>query len=122
MKMNRYAKKRKHKRELEKKYARNYAYGRRGMYDVRYLRGKLMREAEEKEDSWWRRKHPARNHGWEYWRTYYYSGMRGYAKKYSDKRIRQKYRQMISKYDPEDVTAPQGADYEKEYDYAWTIW
>ena len=63
-----------------------------------------------------------RNNGWEYWTEWYMSGRRQYAKKYSDKRIRQKYRQMISNMDPEDVTTLRGADYEKEYDYAWTVW
>ncbi len=81
---------------------------------------KLRREAEE--DHYWNRKHPPRNGGWEYWREYFFTEERQYAKKYSDKRIRQKYRQLIKKMDPEDVTAPRGADYEKEYDYAWTIW
>ena len=120
MKTNRYARKRMHKREMEKQYAKKYAYGRPGMYNVCILRDRLEREAQE--DTWWRRKHPPRNNGWEYWRTYYLSGMRGYAKKYSDKRIRQKYRQMIRQLDPEDITALRGSDYEKEYDYNWTIW
>lgn len=119
MKTNRYARKRMHKREMEKQYAKKYAYG-SGMYNVRILRDRLEREANE--DTWWNRKHPAKNNGWEYWKTYYLSGMRGYAKKYSDKHIRQKYRQMIKHLDPEDVYAPRGADYEKEYDYAYTVW
>lgn len=122
MKMNRYARKRKHKREMEKKFAQKYAYGRSGMYNVRILRDRLEREAQSEEYAWWRKKHPPRNNGWEYWRTYYMTGMRQYAKKYSDKKIRQKYRRMIRRLDPEDVTAPKGADYEKEYDYNWTIW
>lgn len=119
MNANRYARKRRHKRELEKKYAKKYAYG-SGQYDVQWLREKLRREAQE--DNWWIRKHPPKNNGWEYWRIYYLSGRRGYAKKYSDKRIRQKYRQMIRHLDLEDVTALRGSDYEKEYDYNWTIW
>ena len=121
MKMNRYAKKRRHKRKLEKLYAEKYHYGGTGSYSVEWLRDRLIREAEE-DDSYWRRKHPPRNKGWEYWQIYYLSGRRQYAKKYTDKRIRQKYRQMIQKLDPDDVTAPSGADYEKEFDYDWTIW
>lgn len=120
MKTNRYARKRKHKRELEKKFAKGYSYG-SGQYDVGWLKRKLIDEAENADD-WWSRKHPPRNRGWEYWKTYYLSGRRQMAKKYTDKCIRQKYRQMIHHYDPEDVTAPRGADYEKEYDYFWTIW
>jgi len=117
-KLNRYARKRKHKRELEKGYATRY-----GTYsNTRLLQDRLEREAEEREDSWWFRKHPPRNNGWEYWKSFYLSGCRQYAKKYSDKRIRQKYRQMIKKFDHDDVTAPRGADYEKEFDYNWTVW
>ena len=115
MKRNRYAKKRKHKRELEKRFAKRYAYD-----NVFLLRDKLITEAEE--DTWWRRKHPPKNNGWEYWKYFSLSGRRAYAKKYTDKTIRQKYRQMIKHCDPEDVTAPRGADYEKEFDYAYTIW
>lgn len=118
-KRTRYSQKLKHKREMEKKYATRYMFGR--PCNVRRLRDKLEREAEES-DSWWLKKHPPRNNGWEYWKQWDLSGMRGYAKKYSDKRIRQRYREMIKKMDHEEITAPRGADYEKEYDYLWTIW
>lgn len=121
MKGNRYSRKRRHKRELEKKYAKSYMYG-SGQYNVRWLRGELIRQAEEDADTWWRKKHPPRNRGWEYWRTYTLSGRRGYAKKYSDKVIRQRYRQMIRNHDLEDVVALRGAQYEKEFDYSWTVW
>ena len=119
MMTNRRERKIRHKREMKKKFAKGYGYG-SGQYDVRWLRDKLEREAQE--DTWWRSRHPPRNSGWEYWKTYYLSGRRGYAKKYSDKRIRQKYRQIIKKYDYEDVFVPNGSDYEKEYDYDWTVW
>lgn len=122
MKRNRYAKKRKHKRELEERYARQWYYGTSRPANVRLLREMLMREAEEEKDSYWYKKHPPRNKGWEYWKTYYLTGPRQYAKKYTDKHIRQKYRQMIHHFDPDEVPAPRGSDYEKEYDYHWTIW
>ena len=96
-----------------------YSFGRD--HNLKEFKDRQLREAEEHSD-WWSEKHPPKNGGWEYWGEYFLSGMRQYAKKYSDKRIRQKYRQMIKKMDPEDVTAPRGADYEKEYDYWWTIW
>lgn len=118
MKRNRYAMKRIHKRKLEERFAKRYMAS---PCNVRLLRDRLIREAEESE-SWWLVKHPPRNKGWEYWQAFDLSGRRGFAKKYSDKRIRQKYRQMIKKMDLEDVTAPRGADYEKEFDYTWTIW
>lgn len=114
---SRYFQKREHKRKLKKKYAVKY-----GWSNVRLLQDKEERDAEEYKDTYWGRKHPPRNNGWTYWRIWYISGRRGYAKKYSDKRIRQKYRQMVRKQDPDDVTAPRGADYQKEYEYNWTVW
>lgn len=118
MKTNRYARKKRHKRKMEEEYATKYWFG--CPCNVKLLRDKLKNDACE--DNWYNRRHPPRNNGWEYWKIWYISGARQYAKKYSDKRIRQKYRQMIRKYDPDDVTAPKGADYEKEYDYNWTVW
>ena len=118
-KRNRYGNKMHHKRVMEKKFATNYRFG--SPCNVHLLRDKLEREAED-EDNWWIIKHPPRNHGWEYWQMWDMTGMRQYAKKFSDKRIRQKYRIMLIKDDPEDIVAPRGADYEKEYDYTWTIW
>lgn len=118
MRRSLYAQKKHHKRVMKKQYAMKYG----DITNIRLLRDKLERDAEEYRDSYWYRKHPARNNGWEYWRQWYISGRRRIAKKYTDKRIRQKYRQMIHRYDPDDVTAPRGSDYEKEYDYAWTIW
>ena len=120
--LNRYALKRRHKRKLEKHYADVYRYGSASPGDVRKLREELMREAEDDAYAWYYKRHPKRNHGWEYWKVYYLTGRRQFAKKYSDKRIRQRYRQKIRKMDPEDVTAPRGSDYEKEFDYNWTIW
>lgn len=116
-KTNRYARKKKHKKKLEKQYATKY-----GEYNTKTLRDRLQREAEEDTDSLWSRKHPPRNGGWEYWKIWYISGRRGFAKKYSDRKIRQKYRKMISKYDPDDIPVYKGADHEKEYNYNWTIW
>ena len=120
--LNRYARKRRHKRKMQKHYAEKYYYGGTRPADVRTLRDKLMREAEEDDGSVWRKKHPPRNKGWEYWRVYYLTGPRQYAKKYTDKRIRQKYRQMLSRMDHEDIVALNGSDYEKEFDYSYTIW
>ena len=112
--LNRHAMKRRHKREVQKRYMRKYG----GPQSLKMFEDKLRHEAEE--DWYW--KNPPRNGGWDYWTEWYMSGRRQYAKKYGDKRIRQKYRQMIKKMDPEDVTAPRGSDYEKEFDYNWIIW
>lgn len=115
--MNRHALKRKHKRELEKKYTIKMYNG-----DPRSVKEFKAKLEEDANDVWWIAFHHPRNNGWEYWKNFYLSGRRQYAKKYTDKRIRQKYRQMIHHFDPEDVTAPQGSDYEKEFDYNWIIW
>ena len=115
---DRYLAKRMHKLKLQKKYMKRYDWGR--TQNLKLFQDHLIEEASK--DSWWLRKHPPRNHGWEYWKTCYYSGRRKVAKEGTNRRIRQKYRQMISNMDPEDVTAPSGSDYEKEYDYFWTIW
>lgn len=119
MRPNRYATKRKHKRQQERHFANIYSYGSSAYGNINLLRDKLMREAEEEKEY---RKHQPRNGGWEYWKIYYLTGRRKYAKNYSNRHIRQKYRQMIHKMEPEDVTAPRGADYEKEFDYAYTVW
>ena len=119
MRDNRYAQKRNHKRKLQKHYATLYAYPYRS---VNKLRDYLIREAEEDNGSYWRRKHPPRNRGWEYWRVWYLSGQRKVAKKYTEKAIRQKYRRMLHSADLEDIHALKGAEYEKEFDYAHTIW
>ena len=119
MRDNRYAQKRKHKQKLQEHYATLYAYPYRS---VNKLRDYLILEAEADKDTYWRRKHPPRNHGWEYWRIYYVTGRRKIAKKYTNKAIRQKYRMTLHTEDLEDIQAMKGSDYEKEFDYAWTIW
>lgn len=120
MKKNRYAMKRRHKLELQKSYMLGYSHGRNQSLK---LFADELREIEDRyADTLWGRKHPARNGGYEYWKKTYLTGSRQVAKKYSDKRIRQKYRRLIHHMDPEDVTLPQGADYEKEFDYIWTVW
>lgn len=116
--LNRHAQKRRHKLEMQKRYMRKNSR----LRNLKLLEDEKRRYVEENEEEWWLRKHPPRNGGWEYWSDWSISGRRQFAKKFSDKRIRQKYRQMIRNIDPEDVTALRGADYEKEFDYAWTIW
>lgn len=109
--LNRHAMKMRHKHEMQKRYMRKYG----GYQNLKIFEEEIRRQ----NHGWYKSQ---RNGGWDYWSEWYLTGSRQYAKKYSDKRIRQKYRQMIKKLSPEDVTAPRGADYEKEYDYAWTIW
>lgn len=89
----------------------------------------VLDEAEEREsfmeamESFWGRRHQdLRNGGYQYWNEFYLSGPRGFAKRSTNRRIRQQYREMIANNDPEDIMAHQGSEYQKEFDYAWTIW
>ena len=62
-----------------------------------------------------------RNGGYTYWETYYLSGPRKYAKQATNRKIRAKYRDMIKTTDLEEIQVLSGADYEKEFDYWWTV-
>ena len=112
--LNRFARKRQHKRELKLNHAR-----RCGRYSIQH--------DEEREKYWngefvgcpW---YSSRNDGYEYWHRNYLSGCRKYAKSCTNRRIRSKYRMQIRMMDPEDIMAPQCSDYEKEFDYLWTIY
>lgn len=114
--LNRYATLCRHKRKMRKSHMIQYGHGRD--QNIKLFADRLR---EEHRDRWWRTD-TGRNGGYEYWQKYSMTGRRQFAKRYSDKRIRQKYRQMIHHVDPDDVCLPQRADYEKEFDYSWTIW
>ena len=67
----------------------------------------------------------ARNGGYEYWQSYYLTGSRRYAKESTNSVIRAMYRALLNTKDPdslEEVQAFTGSDYEKAFDYDWTIW
>ena len=57
----------------------------------------------------------------EYWRRYYSSGERRFARFCSERTIRSKFRDMICRGDFEDLYAPSHADYRKEFDFWWTV-
>ena len=113
----RYQRKRYHKRKMRERY--RDIFGGRGR-SLRVFEDEQRRAAEE--DSLWNRKHPPRNGGVEYWHIYYLSGPRQYAKKATNSVIRRKFRDMIRNADYDEVEAPRGSDYEKYYDYLWTVW
>ena len=119
MALNRYERLRKHKRRLKQRHARDF-----GRWNVHEDERKERESFEE--DPLWRWNRNRRNGGYEYWSHCYLSGCRRYAKSCTNRRIRAKYRRMLSGGAREeyliDVVAPQGSDYEKEYDYLWTIW
>ena len=115
MRGRRYFDKMEHKRRMKKKHARQY-----GNRENPKLLEQEMRQ--DLDDSAYSRRRAERNGGYHYWDQFYLSGSRGFAKKYSDKRIRQKFREQIRNEDPEDVSALRGSEYEKEFDYAWAVW
>lgn len=114
--MNRYAQMRRHKRKLKEKY------GRGGPFSGCRTNLKLHEDEYRRENV----NNPyARNGGYRYWQTFYITGPRRFAKVSTNRAIRAMYRDMLNTIDPEDmddVQALNGADYEKMFDYAWTIW
>jgi len=113
--INRHAMMRKHKRHLKKKYGY-------GLYNG-YRTNLRLHEDECRQNS---KDWPnARNGGYEYWQTYYLTGPRQYAKSCTNRAIRAYYRDILrtlAEDELEDVQALCGSDYEKMYDYDWTIW
>ena len=113
--LNRHALMRKHKRNLKKKYGY-------GLYTGYRSNQKLM-ETEYREK--YGDMKNARNGGYEYWQSYYLTGPRRYAKEATNSVIRAMYRALLNVTDPdalEEVQAFTGSDYEKVFDYDWTIW
>lgn len=113
--LNRHAVVRRGKRIDKKRHAM--------MYDMCTNTDLLRQHLEETsgEFGWWSRHHP-RNGGYEYWRVYYLSGARRFAKRQTNKVLRGLYREMIKHMDPDDVPALKNSDYQKTFDYNWTIW
>lgn len=111
---NRYANKRKHKINMKRRYGH-------GLY-TSYRSNIWLHERECREEC---NSPYARNGGYEYWKTYYLSGNRRYAKYCTNRAIRAYYRDQfrrLNSEDMEDVMAMRNSDYEKAYDYDWTIW
>ena len=113
-KLNRYASKRKHKRNLKKSYGR-------GLYSYRDNIWLMENEYREKYGDL----PNSRNGGYEYWQHCYLSGCRQFAKNSTNRAIRAMYRDMLNTFNEdslEDVQALKGSDYEKVFDYFWTIY
>lgn len=113
--MNRHERKRKHKRILKKKF------GYSCLYSGYRTNTKLMEDEYRADD----RYNNERNGGYHYWINYALSGPRQYAKDATNGVIRAKYRDLLktmSEEDMDDIYALNHSDYEKYYDYDWTIW
>ena len=117
MRVNRYANKRKHKRRMKQRHA--MLYGNRTNLDL------VRQQCQNDSDSWrWWTKRHSRNGGYEYWRQFYLSGPRRYAKECTNSVIRSRYRDMLRSMtdeDVEDIQALTGSDYEKIFDFWWTL-
>lgn len=118
VKRNRHEKKRLHKYELKKKHARRY-----GTYYA------SIDELDAKEDferdlisGALSKYHDSRNGGYNYWVDFSLTGPRQYAKYCTNRKIRAMYRNLASHPDHEHVPALRGSQYEKEFDYEYTIW
>ena len=113
--LNRYARKKQHKWELKKRHTKD-VYNR--ITTPQYDEMKMRRSYEEYLGYKW---NDGRNGGYTYWDTCYLSGPRKVAKHATNRKIRAKYRDALANEDPEDIQALSGSDYEKEFDYWWTV-
>lgn len=118
MRLNHYERKRQHKRELKKKHAVRYS-----LFDPGFDERKTKEDfAKDLEDGYhWKWQDP-RNDGYNYWFEFSLSGPRQYAKDCTNRRIRSKSKQLLANEEFENIMSLQGSDYEKEYDYWWTIY
>lgn len=119
---NRYSRKRRHKRIMKKKYLMHHGYR---TNEAAFLE-------EYSRYPWPPKSHRNRNDGYTYWDDYTFSKRRRFAKQSSDRRVRQRYRNLLSDLSLEDldlvcdvledVRALRHAEYQDLFDYAWEIW
>lgn len=57
-----------------------------------------------------------------YWKTYYLSGPKRYAKQQTNNIARARFREDVSSTEYEDMYAPQRAEYQRFFDFCWTVW
>lgn len=108
-----YAKKRLHKRKLKKRFLGSmWGYPQYKSYED-YLAN-----------------HKPYYFGWgydfepnqKYWQKVYVTGSRKLAKDQTNRKIRRKFRDEIQKGEYDSLPACHGAEYQKYFDYMWTIW
>lgn len=128
MRKNRYSNKRHHIDVQKKKFLSGlYRSSTIGMSYEQYLA--TLNEEERK----WRAR-PYKQGGMpaceQYWSTCYVSGVRGYAKDMTSNVLRSDWRNMKNalllleddEFDDIDYSIGNNSDYQKHFDYTWTIW
>ena len=114
---NKRARRQKHKRALKRRHAI--------LFRVYYptIDELVSREEHEKDvSSGCRRKWiEYRNGGYNYWNSFSRSGAKAYAKRCTNRKIRSMYNGVITVYDPEEVQALHGSQYEKEFDFWYAV-
>ena len=102
--INHYANKMKHKRVQKNRYRRKYFGGYRAASWKDYVA-----HADEWDDL-------------EYWRDYYLSGVKAFARDRTNGVLRTRFREEAARGNYDDMSAPHHADYRKHFDYWWTVW
>lgn len=117
MKKNRYARKRQHIDEQKKKHAIAWQ-----VYDAGIDERKEKRSYAEDVASGYKHCDP-RNGGYQYWTEFYLSGPKSYAKECTNRKIRAKYRDLFNSGEDHDhIMGLKGSQYEKEFDFWWTVY
>lgn len=115
--VNRWQRKKQHKRELKRSYANHNGY-----FNLREYEQHEKEKYERDKDYWLRRVDDPRNGGYQYWNRWYLSGNRKIARRATERKIRQAFREMLHKMDLEDVRGDSNSDYRKRHDFWWEIW
>ena len=115
VRLNRHARKRRHRRLMEKRRSIDYR-----TFDVHAAKEKCRRWAEEN----YRHMRPERNGGWDYWDHCYLSGPRGLAKTLTNRKLRTMFRNLSMRDEEylEDAQSYCNGDYRRVSDYKWIIW
>ena len=118
MRLNRYARKCKHKHVQKKRHAVKF-----GRYDPRFdedeARGDYIEDVVNFPRAKWLEH---RNGGYAYWDEFYLSGSRRFAKQSTNRKIRSEFRDLLANEHHDNIPTLRGSDYEKWFDYLWTIY
>ena len=115
-KLNRHARKRKHKQAMKERYAKKF-FLMRSQCDWNTLKIAFEDYIPYKS------RHPL-----DYWKEYHISGARRYAKDETNNKVRSDWRadasRALSLYDIDDdeTYVLRNSDYRKTFDYFWTVW